>query len=450
MHLGADFPKVSFRGQAMRHCILTAGVLSLAGIVCTANPLFADVVLLRSGGEIRGEILENDRDLEKSPQVTVRTLTGATISVSRNQVESLTRRRLVLEEYESLRRATLDTVDAQWNLAEWCRERSLSRERETHLERVIQLDSEHVRAHRALGHIQHDGRWTTRDELMASRGYIKHKGKYILPQELELLEQEQRESEEEKAWYKKVRMWHGWLESDRSDRQSEGLARLQTIRDRDAVPALVRYFADDPNERIRLLYISILSQIQDEKAIGPLVMQSLKDESQLVRQAAVSGLRSERVKAMPAYVRALKNDLNVVVNRAGTALAELGDETVIPELIEALVTSHRYRYLVPESNQIGFRTDGSMVSSPGAVPLPPDIAGLLATGQLPYGVQVNQAPTPGQELRTKAVLVRRDEQNPSVLTALQLLTGQDFGYNEAAWRAWFAAQKNGIPGKGKV
>lgn len=424
--------------------ISTATVLCFLGMAGIDRLIRADVITLKTGGEIRGEVLGESRATARSNYISIRTLSGATVTVARDEVDTVTRRRPVVEEYETRRRSTGDTVDDHWNLSEWCRERSLAKERESHLTRVIELDPEHVKARRALGHFQHDGRWTTRDELMASRGYVKHKGKYVLPQELELLEQEQRESEEEKAWYKRVRMWHGWLESDRPERQSEGVAQFKSIADRDAVPALVRYFAEDSRETFRLLYVEVLSRIRDEKAIGPLVLQSLKDESRLVRDSAVTAaLRIDRQKALPAYIRALKNDLNVIVNRAGTALAQVGDETAVPELIEALVTSHRYRVLVPDKNQVGFRSDGGPAPATGTVPLPPDVAALLATGQLPYGVQVQEQQPPGHELRSKAVLVRRDEQNPSVLTTLQLLTGQDFGYNEAAWRSWFATQKNG-------
>ena len=59
-----------------------------------------------------------------------------------------------------------------------------------HLRQVVQLDPEHVPARRGLGHVRQNGRWMSRDEQMAARGYVKHKGKQeVLPQELDLIAQ---------------------------------------------------------------------------------------------------------------------------------------------------------------------------------------------------------------------------------------------------------------------
>lgn len=424
--------------------------IALTGGVLFAGPLRGDVVVLKSGGEIRGEIVADPKASAKSDLVTIRTLTGATVSIAKDDVESITRRRLAVEEYETRRRIVPDTIQGQWELAEWCRQKSLLKEREVHLQRVIELDPDHEAAHRALGHVRHEGHWSTRDEIMTARGYVKYKGKYVLPQELELLQQEERESESEKAWYRRVKMWLGWLEGDKPERQAEALTQFRSIRDADAVPAMYRSFSGHAVEDFRTLYLDVLAKIEGEKPIGPLVYQAMKDDSQVIRNQALWTLRKrDHAKAVPAFIKFLKNDANLIVNRAGTALGEMGDDKAIPYLIEALVTSHRYRVEVPDQNPIGFRGDGAMVQTTN-VPLPPNIAAMLATGQLPYGVQINQVPAPGPELRKKTILVRKDEQNPSVLTSLQQLTGQNFGYDESAWRSWYRAQQNGtLPKKSK-
>lgn len=408
-----------------------------------------DVVVLKSGGELRGELLAEPSTRTPSKTaggapdaaastVTIRTVFGALVTVARDEVESVARRRVVLEEHETLSRAAPDTVSAQCELAEWCRDRSLSKERALHLQRVIELDPDHVAAHRGLGHIRHEGRWTTNEQVMTARGYVKYKGKFVLPQELELIEAEERDNESEKAWHKRVHLWRLWLDSDRIDRQVEGLNELRSIRDSDAVTALARKFKDDPREPMRLLFVEILSKIEGDKPIAPLVQQSLKDDSQLVRNASVRGVRSvNATAALPIYLRALKNEKNLIVNRAASALGQLGEENVIPLLIEALITRHRYKVLVPAQNT-SMGTDGSMSS--GVAPLPPDVAALLATGQLPNGVQVI---TPGPQPRMKQVTIQKDEQNPSVLSALGTLTGENFGYNEQAWRNWLRAKSAG-------
>jgi hypothetical protein len=402
----------------------------------------ADSIELTTGGVLRGELLGDPAAIEKSQTLTLRTLSGATVTIDRAQVLSVVRRRKVLEEYETRRRHAPDTLDGQWELAEWCRERNLPRQRAVHLARVIEFDPDHARARRVLGYTWHEGRWTTHDDLMTARGYVRHKGRYVLPQELELLLEEQRETESERAWFKRVRLWKSWLDNESLERQAAGAASLRSIADPDAVRALARTLKDEEIEGHRILYVGVLARIAGEKPIEPLIRQSLYDESRLVRDAAVSGVRGKDVtKVLPTYLRALKNEQNAVVNRAGSALAALGDESVVPQLIEALVTRHRYRVQVPINEPFGFRSDGGMVSN--APPLPRDIAVMLATGQLPYGVRIEYVQPPGVPLRMKTATVHRDEQNPSVLSALGVLTGQNLGYDEKAWKSWYAAHQSG-------
>lgn len=426
-----------------RAIVISGWGLALAA--AWAAPAGADYIVLKNGGEIRGELQrESGTSVSKPERIVIQTLSGTVVVVARDDVQSVTYRRKALEEYETERRAAADTVEAQWQLAEWCRAKSLNDQRAFHLQRVVELDPEHVAAHRGLGHSQHQGRWMTRDEMMTSRGYVKYKGRYVLPQELELLEQDQRETEIEKTWYKKVNLWHGWLTGDRADRRTESLRNLELIVDPQAVPALYRAFHGAPTEELRLMYVGILSRIEGDKPLGPLVFQSLQDPAADVRLASIRAVgQKDRSKAIPFYVRQLKNDLNVIVNHAGTALGEIGDDLVVPQLIDALVTRHSYRVTVRDpSMSMGFGTDGSM-ASPGGSIVPPDIAVMLLTGQLPYGVQVNQMGTPRQAVPTKQVVTQKDEQNVAVLTALQRLTGQNFAFDEAAWRAWYNLQKNG-------
>jgi HEAT repeat protein len=418
-------------------------LLSLVLCLAVAATASADYLELENGGFLRGELLTEARQLEASPYLAVRTLTGATISVAREQVVRVVRRKLVFEEYEMLRSTAADTADAQWQLAEWCRLKGLAKERAAQMQRVIELDKDHKLARRALGYTWQEGRWVTQEELMRERGYVKHKGRYLLPQELELILEDERATAAERAWFKKVRLWYGWLDSDRPDRQRDGLAQLKAIQDPDAVPAVVRTFRDERREAYRLLMIEILAQIESTGVVAPLVQLALREELQIVRDAAVAGLR--RVPrgpqlALPALLRALRNEANVIVNRAAAALGQLGDDSAVPQLIEALITRHKYVVNVPE-NFAGFAPDGQPIQAIDPSMLPPDVAGLISTGQLPQGVRIEYGH--GSQPRTRRVVVQRDHQNQSVLSSLMLLTGQNFGYDETAWRNWHRARQNG-------
>lgn len=424
----------------------TAVFLATISAIRTAG---ADLIKLKSGGEIRGEI---DRKIGTvtAEQVEIQTLTGATVEVDRSQIEFVTRRPVAVEEFEVRLKTTPDTVEALWELGEWCLENRLSRQREIPLERILELDPEHAEAHRALGHIQHEGQWMTRDELMASRGYVKYKGRYVTSQELELLEKTSVELAAEREWHDRVQLWHGWLTGRHVDRRQDGYEKLKSITDPHAIAALTRYMADDENAQVREFYVQILARVGGMKSVRPLVAASLSDPENAVRRAARDGIPAEfHPQAAGLYVEQLQNELNVIVQRAASALGKMGDEAIVPALIDALVTHHRYKVIVPEeaSPTYSFGTDGSFGTT-GAV-LPPNIELMLRSGQLPHGVVVHKS-RPGGILQTKTVLVRREHRNSQVLAALQKITGKNLGYDERTWHLWWAAQKNGAADVPKI
>src|SRR5690349_24349548 len=123
-------------GDAMPRRIALASTLSMAAVLTlSACPVRADFVTLKNGGEIRGEFLGEVKAKRPGPTVSIRTLSGATVVVAGSEVESLVRRRPVAEEYETRRRASPDTAEAHWELADWCRPRGLSKERDAELRR---------------------------------------------------------------------------------------------------------------------------------------------------------------------------------------------------------------------------------------------------------------------------------------------------------------------------
>src|SRR5258708_7275522 len=131
------------------------GIVLGASLSLRARAAQADYIMLRNGGEIRGELLsESSRAGAKSKSrpdrgeiVSIRMLSGALVAVGQGDVAAVVRRRMVVEEYETLRRAAPDTLEAQWDLAEWCRQKSLGKERETHLRAVVALDPENAAEH---------------------------------------------------------------------------------------------------------------------------------------------------------------------------------------------------------------------------------------------------------------------------------------------------------------
>src|SRR5262249_15813963 len=148
------------------------------------------------------------------------------------------------------------------------------------------------------------------------------------------------------SWYPRVRLWYGWTNDTRIERQDEGKSKLRAIRDPNAIPALFRLFSADQNKQARLLYVKVLTGIGDARAVDALAAQSLQDESAEVREAAVQAVaKLGSKKALPVYIQALQSDTNIVVNRAAYALGEvtLPDDQfeVVPSMIAALVKTRK-------------------------------------------------------------------------------------------------------------
>src|SRR5262249_22179198 len=160
-----------------------------------------------------------------------------------------------------------------------------------------------------------------------------------LPQQVDVIALQQLNTESEKRWYRQLKQWQILLANDREDRHAAGLAKFKAIDQPAAVPALVRALRSTPEEEYRLIFVEALCRIEGERPIRPLAARSVLDESAAVRDAAIAGVRRKGIDvAIPVYLKFLKDPLNVLVNRAAAALAQLGAESVVPQLIEALVT----------------------------------------------------------------------------------------------------------------
>ena len=426
------------RNNRLNLALRAAGVVAA---VLSAPPARADVIRLKSGGEVRGTV-DRETAVASSPHVRIETLAGSLVAVAREDVEFISYRSPAVEEYESRKRRIPDTVEARWELAEWCREQGLREQRDEQLALIVRLDPEHEDAHRGLGHTLRNGEWMSRDEDMLVRGYIKHKGDWITPQELELIEQTEADREKELEWYRQIRQWHVWLTGRSIERSQRAYGELQRITDPYAVSGLRKFFSDEQDQRLRALFIQIVSQIPGRQAAVALANQSLNDVDGELRYEALNGIGPEQHEAaMPLFIRELRNGANEMVRRAALGLQRVGNEDAIPYLVDALVTTHTYRVWV-DAPSISVNPNGT-AAQPQSV-LPPNIDLQLRTGQLPHGVIVN---TPNQPPKPKRkMVVKRDHQNAEVLTALQRITGKNFGYDERTWRLWWNAEKSGANG----
>ena len=419
------------------------------GLAClpllTAADLPADVVKLTDGGEIRGLVKSSAPKTRKdqaaeSDEIVIESLTGAEIAVAREHVAFITKRPRAVEEYESLVRRVADTVEARWQLAEWCRQHGLVEPRKEQLRSILELDPEHKPAHYGLGHRLQGKQWTTPEEtdaeLLAS-GYVRHKGRLMTTIERDLLEAGTSRQREQNEWRPKIRLWLGWITSRDAPKRADAIVKFRELRDPDAVPAIVDFLIGDANIEVRRLAVQTLSQIDGQPPIPALVRIALSDADQSLQSGAFSALTAEqRAAAVPIIERALRDESNLIVRRAAILLSKCGVRQAIPALIDALATSHKVR--VPQGPAYGasFNRDGSLSNSGSG--LPPDVEAAMRTGQLPYGVVIDNSNVRAPPV--KWITVRVPLKNTEALDALRTLSHQNFGYDKRAWRLWWQAQ----------
>lgn len=387
-----------------------AAVFALAAAAFTA-PARADVFVLKEHGEVRGQLLNPDQAPRTS--YVIQTASGGRVTLAADAVKEVKRQTAAEMKYDQVRADYPDTIEGQWKLAEWCRENRLSAQRRVHLERILKLDPNHEAARHGLGYSQIGGRWITREQMMEQNGYVRSKlapGKWVLPQEETILAAQDKAKRAQLDWQAKLKRWSGWLGSDKA---AQAVANIKAITDPFAVPGLAKFLASDRRRDARLLYVEALGRINVASGMEVLVGASLADEDDEIRLAALDQIVANRYEpAVARYVQALKNKDNATINRAAVGLRLMKDRSAVGPLIEALVTTHTFRFQQGQPGQ-STTTFGTGPNS----------------GAFSFG---------GSNVK----IVKRQFQNREVLQALVDLTdGVSFNYDVQAWKNWFAAQR---------
>ncbi|MBL8849517.1 MAG: hypothetical protein JNG89_07530, partial [Planctomycetaceae bacterium] len=73
------------------------GLIVLGGVLGIAACASADVVMLKNGGQVRGQL----QTAVDAPVVVVNTLLGGTVAIDQSDIDNIERRSLLVEEYES-------------------------------------------------------------------------------------------------------------------------------------------------------------------------------------------------------------------------------------------------------------------------------------------------------------------------------------------------------------
>jgi hypothetical protein len=369
----------------------------------------ADEFVLTTGASVRGQWL--NREEASTSSYLVATEHGGRVSLERSRVVNVIRQSEAGTKYDRLAPTVADTASDQWKLARWCRDNDLQQQYEQHSLRVVELDSEHEAAHRALGYSEIGGQWVKKEEHLKRNGYVRYKGKWRLSQEIELAERRRSEELARKDWYVKLSRWRSQLNKEK---RHTALANIRQVRDPQAIEAFGRLLQIERDPRMRLIYVEVLGQIADNRASAALVDISLSTRDEEVYYECVDQLAARKTPPlMRQFVMALKSQHNARVNRAAIALGSFEDASAIPPLIDALVTRHD---IVLPGNDM---TSSTFVK---------DAPGYQS------GDSFTSGPTSPQVITQTAT-------NQEVLKTLVKLSGVSFGFDQRAWRNWSTLQQ---------
>ncbi len=370
-----------------------------------------EVFVLKSGGQIEGEHLNPNR--ERGQPYQVRTSEGVKLALADGAVQRVIVKTDLDKQYEALLPKLANTAEAQWSMAEWCKEAGLLQQRRRHLQAVIAIDPDHVEARKALGYQRRGSRWLTAEEYMASVGYVRYKGGWRTQQEVEI---ESRQAQQVLAVKKLRKDIYMWLEQMASGGRNKDSAErnLAAIDEEEAAPALAEIVGDSKQSvATRKRCLQILAKLPPGMARGTLVQVAMSDADASLQDACLDELKRDGSPAVMAeFVGELKSKDNVRVNRAADCLARLGNKDATLPLIGALVTEHRFIIQQGNSPPGSMTTTFSQSGSPGGG---------------------------GMSMGGKPQVIKKQLQNSSVRSALSLLhpTAPNNQFDIEAWRAWY-------------
>ncbi len=409
---------MSWMSARLRWCLI-GGLLIAAVVLICGGALRADIFELAEGGSIEGEVVT-----ETEETLTIRTTVGV-FEIDRERIVRRTAAAAPWTRYEAQKRQHPDTADGHFALAQWCRKNGLRSEQKQHLERAIELDPDHTDARAALGYVKQEGRWTR----------PQRKTRKPSEEELEARRRAKRDEETVRKavaeWTVKIQAIHrGRLEGERavSEKFRDGRRQILEIDDPLAIPGLTRIRMQGSVATRRLLVESMARFEPDEAAMNLIVM-SVLDTSPQVRRAAALALderKDERI--IYELLGALATEEEFVLRNAATALGILRAKAAVEDLIPLLstVTRQKVRVALPVFFDSVYDTFGygcRYRHGGRSIYYRPSFIGVIGPAY-PVGTVYYD--------ETQTVSIHRTE----VQEALIAITGQNFGFDEQAWREW--------------
>jgi hypothetical protein len=278
-------------------------------------------------------------------------------------------------------------------------------------------------------------------KIDADPGVARVDGRKVSLEEKAVREEKARLDAIRLDWLRQLQAMRPNLGSAKDDVRGGSLDQFAAIRDPLAVPALVRVLGRD-NATCRILLVRTLAQIPGPEASDALLAALLVEDEPEVRSVMADLLATRNDGEVHGRLMRMVHGADpVAIARAARALADMEVRDAVPTLVATLVKVQRRPTMLPASTPNVPDVVPGIASGVG--PTLGVVTGpVVGPGVVAYGATgVPLYPTPdlfnvparrGPTIRYVTMIQRR----PEVLEALVRLTGQDFGYDQVAWRNW--------------
>ncbi|MFO0973633.1 MAG: HEAT repeat domain-containing protein [Phycisphaerae bacterium] len=386
-----------------------------------ALPLRAERLSLKDGRVFDGAVVS-----ETDAQIRLRVMHGV-VDVEKDEVAMRQPGDPPWVRYDQEKSKHADTAAGHFELAQWCREQSLSTLARAELRIALQRDPDYEPARVALGYVRQGREW-----VMPKR-----------PAKPEPATEEKARREEERLTRQIVSRWHTTVNQIRTSKLdgrgrdessrlfAAGRKQIMDIRDPLAIPAIAAVLSGG-TEPTRRLMVEALARFPEDDATLNLTVIALFDPSPQVRRRAAEVLLPRHDGRVVRELRdALQSDEEAVLRNAAVALGVLRAVEAVPDLIPRLETRFIGPVNVPRSVLVTGLLGcfcGPTLQIIDGFPVyyyPPEVA------VLGYGTVI------GTYWATEigVVSIYRTE----VQEALIAISGQNLGFDHDAWQRWFDA-----------
>jgi len=384
--------------------------IGVALVTCLyQSPASADVFHLQNGGEIEGQLRG-----ETDTHYQVRTFVGE-IEIEKADVTKYAPGPSIFDDYDRHLALLSNTADDLVELANWCGENGLSKERRAHLDQALRLDPDHAEARAALGYTRVGNLWIESQKVLETQTQREHAAAQA---QREAEREQQRQFAAMKYQLRDLEKKY-FVGSTREPDLGEAELVSFSLHHPLAMSAMFEYLKGRSSLLMRARIVKVFANSPDPQTTLYIAYAALKDPARKIRQYAINELITRDIKEV-VRILAAALDINseVVKMRTANLLSKLDGRSAIPALIDNLVGKQKkrveYVWQVIYGYEILWWYD--------------DTAFLVQSPEHPLAYDMRYR-------REDAAVYRH-----ALRAALRDLTGEDFGFDQQAWRAWYKKQ----------